>query len=119
MFGDILSDLAAGIMGGLGLAPSANIGNNIAYFEPVHGSAPKMAGKNKANPSAMFYTIALMLEYLNFKYESQIVNQAVDQVIRSGKTVTYDLNGTASTQQMAEEILNLIKSTVNNELLNK
>ncbi len=66
MFGDILSDLAAGVMGGLGLAPSANIGSHVAYFEPVHGSAPGMAGQGKANPCAMFYTIALMLEYLGF-----------------------------------------------------
>lgn len=105
MFGDILSDLAAGIMGGLGLAPSANIGSNIAYFEPVHGSAPKMAGKGMANPSAMFYTISLMLRYLGFELESQRINFAVDKVIRDGRIITYDLGGSSTTQQMATSII--------------
>ncbi|NDL54854.1 isocitrate/isopropylmalate dehydrogenase family protein [Photorhabdus laumondii] len=105
MFGDILSDLAAGVMGGLGLAPSANIGSDIAYFEPVHGSAPGMAGKNKANPAAMFYTIALLLEHLGFADAAQQINCAVDNVIREGRTVTYDLGGSATTQQMAQAII--------------
>ncbi|TDB56087.1 isocitrate/isopropylmalate dehydrogenase family protein [Photorhabdus luminescens] len=105
MFGDILSDLAAGVMGGLGLAPSANIGSDIAYFEPVHGSAPGMAGKNKANPAAMFYTIALLLEHLGFADAAQQINGAVDNVIREGRTVTYDLGGSATTQQMAQAII--------------
>ncbi|MFP1909546.1 isocitrate/isopropylmalate family dehydrogenase [Lonsdalea quercina] len=108
MFGDILSDLAAGIMGGLGLAPSANLGSDIAYFEPVHGSAPGMAWKGKANPSAMFYTIAMMVEYLGFSQQAQRINQAVDHVIREGKTTTYDLGGMATTQQMAEAIIRAI-----------
>lgn len=108
MFGDILSDLAASVMGGLGLAPSANIGSDIAYFEPVHGSAPKMAGKGKANPSAMFYTIAMMLEYLGFSQQAQRINHAVDCVIREGKTTTYDLGGTATTRQMADSIIHAI-----------
>ncbi|PQQ31020.1 molybdenum cofactor biosynthesis protein [Photorhabdus luminescens] len=108
MFGDILSDLAAGVMGGLGLAPSANIGSDIAYFEPVHGSAPDMAGKNKANPAAMFYTIALLLEYLGFADAAQQINGAVDNVIREGQTVTYDLGGSATTQQMAQAIISTL-----------
>ncbi|WP_274720169.1 isocitrate/isopropylmalate dehydrogenase family protein [Xenorhabdus bovienii] len=108
MFGDILSDLAAGVMGGLGLAPSANIGSDIAYFEPVHGSAPGMAGKNKANPAAMFYTIALLLEHLGFADAAQQINCAVDNVICEGRTVTYDLGGSATTQQMAEAIINTL-----------
>ncbi|PHM44975.1 3-isopropylmalate dehydrogenase [Xenorhabdus mauleonii] len=115
MFGDILSDLAAGVMGGLGLAPSANIGGDIAYFEPVHGSAPNMAGKNKANPAAMFYTIALLLEYLGFIDEAMRINYAVDNVIRTGKTVTYDLGGEATTQQMAQAIID----TLNGKYANK
>ncbi|WP_208434465.1 isocitrate/isopropylmalate dehydrogenase family protein [Bartonella taylorii] len=106
MFGDILSDLAAGVMGGLGLASSANVGSKIAYFEPVHGSAPRIAGQNKANPSAMLYTTALLLEYLGFQEEAKQLSESVDQVIRIGKTVTYDLGGVASTRQMAEAVLN-------------
>jgi isocitrate/isopropylmalate dehydrogenase len=105
MFGDILSDLAAGVMGGLGLAPSANIGSQVAYFEPVHGSAPGMAGKGKANPCAMFYTIALMLEYLGFGPQAEKLQQVVDRVIRDGKVATYDLGGTATTDEMAQAIL--------------
>ncbi|WP_409360920.1 isocitrate/isopropylmalate family dehydrogenase [Bartonella heixiaziensis] len=110
MFGDILSDLAAGVMGGLGLAPSVNVGNRIAYFEPVHGSAPRIAGQNKANPSAMLYTTALLLDHLGFKDAAQQLSESVDQVIRAGKTVSYDLGGLASTRQMAEAVL---KSVVN------
>ncbi|EHK0867453.1 isocitrate/isopropylmalate dehydrogenase family protein [Salmonella enterica] len=105
MFGDILSDLAAGVMGGLGLAPSANIGSHVAYFEPVHGSAPGMAGQGKANPCAMFYTIALMLEYLGFESQAEKLQHAVDRVVRDGKVATYDLGGTASTREMAQAII--------------
>ncbi|MEQ1977379.1 isocitrate/isopropylmalate family dehydrogenase, partial [Xenorhabdus sp. SGI240] len=115
MFGDILSDLAAGVMGGLGLAPSANIGSDIAYFEPVHGSAPSMAGKNKANPAAMFYTIALLLEHLGFINAAMKINRAVDNVIRVGKTVTYDLGGSATTQQMAQAIINTLDEKCTNK----
>ncbi|MET3560760.1 molybdenum cofactor synthesis domain-containing protein [Bartonella japonica] len=112
MFGDILSDLAAGVMGGLGLAPSANVGSKIAYFEPVHGSAPRIAGQNKANPSAMLYTTALLLDHLGFKDAAQQLSESVDQVIRAGKTVTYDLGGSASTRQMAETVLNSLINPV-------
>ncbi|WP_286296856.1 isocitrate/isopropylmalate dehydrogenase family protein [Vibrio apostichopi] len=105
MFGDILSDLAAGVMGGLGLAPSANVGSDIAYFEPVHGSAPKMAGKNKANPCAMFLTIALMLEYLGFNTEAARVEKAVKHVMRERKQISYDFGGSASTREVAEAVI--------------
>ncbi|WP_455479092.1 isocitrate/isopropylmalate family dehydrogenase [Bartonella sp. B23] len=112
MFGDILSDLAAGVMGGLGLAPSANIGSKIAYFEPVHGSAPRIAGQNKANPSAVLYTTALLLEHLGFQDASQQLSHSVDQVIRAGKIVTYDLGGLATTRQMAQAVLNSLVKPV-------
>jgi molybdenum cofactor synthesis domain-containing protein len=105
MFGDILSDLAAGVMGGLGLAPSANIGSHVAYFEPVHGSAPGMAGLGKANPCAMFYTIGLMLEYLGFESQAERLQHAVNWVVRDGKIATYDLGGTASTREMAQAVI--------------
>ena len=108
MFGDILSDVAAGVMGGLGLAASMNIGENIAYFEPVHGSAPHLSGKDKANPSAMFYTLALLLEYLGFSSEAEQINNAVDQVIKDEKFLTYDLNGVSSTSEMATAIVKAV-----------
>ncbi|MCE1396668.1 MULTISPECIES: isocitrate/isopropylmalate dehydrogenase family protein [Enterobacter] len=108
MFGDILSDLAAGVMGGLGLAPSANIGSEVAYFEPVHGSAPGMAGQGKANPCAMFYTIALMLAYLGFEAQAEKLQQAVDRVVREGKVATYDLGGPATTEEMAKAIIDAL-----------
>lgn len=94
MFGDILSDLGAGVMGGLGLAPSANIGEHGAYFEPVHGSAPAYAGLNKANPSAMFLSAALMLDYLDFTEAASRVRNAVRQVAQSDVR-TYDLGAPA------------------------
>jgi hypothetical protein len=110
MFGDILSDLAGGVMGGLGLAPSANIGTGTPYFEPVHGSAPALAGKGRANPSAMFLTIALMLEHLGFVAAARSIREAVRATIVRGRTVTYDLGGDASTGAMAEAILAELKS---------
>ncbi|WP_336294187.1 isocitrate/isopropylmalate family dehydrogenase [Bartonella sp. CB169] len=112
MFGDILSDLAVGVMGGLGFAPSANVGRKIAYFEPVHGSAPRITGQNKANPSAMLYTTALLLEHLGFQEVAQQLSESVDQVIRSGKSVTYDLGGLATTRQMAEAVLNSLVNPI-------
>jgi len=104
MFGDILSDLGAGIMGGLGFAPSANIGEKTCYFEPVHGSAPQVK-ENTANPSAMFLTIALLLENFNYISEANRIKQAVIEIVKERQAVTYDLGGTASTQRMAEEII--------------
>ncbi|HDS1754477.1 isocitrate/isopropylmalate family dehydrogenase [Pseudomonas sp. M5] len=104
MFGDILSDLGAGVMGGLGLAPSANIGEHGAYFEPVHGSAPAHAGLNKANPSAMFLSVALLLEYLDFTEAASRVRSAVRQVAQSDVR-TYDLGGSHSTTEVAQRII--------------
>ncbi|MHC8389663.1 isocitrate/isopropylmalate dehydrogenase family protein [Pseudomonas sp. MDT2-39-1] len=104
MFGDILSDLGAGVMGGLGFAPSGNFGKLGAYFEPVHGSAPAHAGLNKANPSAMFMAIALMLEHLGYPQEARYVTAAVSRVSRS--TVrTYDMGGSHTTAQVGEAII--------------
>lgn len=105
MFGDILSDLAAGVMGGLGLAPSANIGSEVAYFEPVHGSAPKLAGQNKANPCAMFLTIALMLDHLGYKEQAEKLENAVTHVMRIKETVSYDLGGSSSTTEVAAAVI--------------
>ena len=104
MFGDILSDLGAGVMGGLGLAPSANIGAQGAYFEPVHGSAPAYAGQNRANPSAMFLTVALLLDHLGHGLAARAIRNAVSEVARSDQR-TYDLGGNASTREVAAAIL--------------
>jgi len=104
MFGDILSDLGAGVMGGLGFAPSANIGDAGAYFEPVHGSAPAHVGQNKANPSAMFLSLALLLEHLGYHAQAQAIERAVAQVVRHD-CQTYDSGGQATTRECAAAII--------------
>ena len=104
LFGDILSDEGAGLVGGLGLSPSANIGDNHALFEPVHGSAPDIAGKGIANPSAMILSSIMMLNYLK-EYDTAIeVENALKEVLIQGKALTPDLGGKVSTMEMAEEI---------------
>ena len=104
LFGDILSDEAAEIAGGLGLAPAANVGDNYAMFEPVHGTAPKMAGKRMANPTAAILSMKMMLEWLSFKEAAQLIEAAVIDVLREGRVVTYDLGGSAKTDEMARAI---------------
>lgn len=104
MFGDILSDVGAGVMGGLGFAPSANHGNKFAYFEPVHGSAPSVR-PNTANPSAMFLTVKLLLEHHGYFKEALHVLTAVKEVFNKQKLVTYDQGGKASTQEVAQAII--------------
>src|SRR3989344_6734780 len=91
LYGDILSDLCAGLVGGLGVAPSANIGDKYAIFEAVHGTAPAIAGQNKANPSALLLSAVLMLEYLEEKYIAKKIKHAIEKVIKKGKSVTCDL----------------------------
>ncbi len=103
-YGDILSDLCAGLAGGLGVGPGASFGDEVAIFEPVHGSAPKYAGQDKVNPSAMILSAALMLTHLGEDAAARRVWQAVEGVIRDGRRVTYDLGGSAGTQAMAAVI---------------
>ncbi|MCK9594420.1 MAG: isocitrate/isopropylmalate dehydrogenase family protein [Candidatus Omnitrophica bacterium] len=91
LYGDILSDLCAGLIGGLGIAPGANIGDGIAVFEAVHGSAPKYAGQNKVNPTAMILSGVLMLRYLNEEKAADRLESALKAVLAEGKDVTYDL----------------------------
>jgi len=105
LYGDILSDLCAGLVGGLGVAPGANIGDSIAVFEPVHGSAPKHAGKNKANATATILSGALMLRHLDEMEAADRITAAVRKVIGEGKQVTYDLGGDAGTSEMADAIV--------------
>jgi isocitrate dehydrogenase (NAD+) len=91
LYGDIISDLSAGLIGGLGVAPGANIGNQYAVFEPVHGSAPKYAGQNKVNPMAMMFSGVMMLRHLCEREAANRLEKALMQVIAEGKNVTYDL----------------------------
>jgi 3-isopropylmalate dehydrogenase len=104
MFGDILSDEAAGLVGGLGMAPSGNIGDERAVFEPVHGSAPDIAGKGVANPIAMVLTSKMMLEWLGEKEVASALEGAVVETLREGKHLTPDLGGHAKTMETAEAI---------------
>jgi isocitrate dehydrogenase (NAD+) len=104
LYGDILSDLAAGLVGGLGVAPGANIGREIALFEPVHGSAPKYAGQDKVNPTALILSAVLMLSHLGERRAATALFQAVKDVIAAGQSVTYDLGGTSGTRAMGEAI---------------
>jgi isocitrate dehydrogenase (NAD+) len=104
LYGDIVSDLCAGLVGGLGVAPGANIGADAAVFEPVHGSAPKYAGQNKVDPTALLRSGVLMLDHLGEVEASRRMDAALAAVIAEGTTVTYDLGGTAGTQEMARAI---------------
>jgi 3-isopropylmalate dehydrogenase len=104
MFGDIVSDLCAGLVGGLGFAPSANLGDNYAVFEPTHGSAPKYTGQYKVNPIAMLLTSKLMLDWLKETDMATRLENAIARVIKEGKVRTYDMGGNASTLDMAKAI---------------
>src|SRR6187431_3150575 len=104
LYGDIVSDLAAGLVGGLGVAPGANIGEDGAVFEPVHGSAPKYAGQDRANPTALILSAALMLRHLGYPAEADRLETAVRETIASG-TRTYDLGGSAGTSDFADAIV--------------
>ncbi len=104
LYGDILSDLCAGLVGGLGLIPGANIGWEYAVFEPVHGSAPDIAGKGRANPIAMILSGVMMLRHVGELQAAERVERAVDAVLAAGKTRTPDLGGTSSTHEVAEAI---------------
>jgi isocitrate dehydrogenase (NAD+) len=110
LYGDIVSDLAAGLVGGLGVAPGANIGDKAAVFEPVHGSAPKYAGQNKANPTALILSGALMLRHLGELAAADAVESAVREVVAEGATVTYDLGGTAGTREFGAAVAARIQS---------
>jgi isocitrate dehydrogenase (NAD+) len=104
LYGDIVSDLCAGFIGGLGMAPGANIGETSAVFEAVHGTAPDIAGKNRANPMALILSGAMMLDHLGEHDAADRVRRAVHAVLREGKKLTADLGGTAGTTEIAEAI---------------
>ena len=105
LYGDIVSDLCAGLVGGLGGAPGANIGLEASVFEPVHGSAPKYAGMDKANPTALILSGVLMLRHLGEQDAAERVETALREVIAEGKHVTYDLGGDAGTRAFADAII--------------
>jgi len=115
LYGDILSDLCAGLIGGLGIAPGANIGDSMALFEAVHGSAPKYAGMNKVNPTAMILSGVLMLRYLREEKAADRLQKATEEIIAEGKYVTYDLKKdrndptAVGTSQMADAIIAKLK----------
>ncbi len=104
MFGDILSDVTAGLVGGLGMAPSGNVGDDMCIFEPVHGSAPDIAGKGIANPAACILSAAMMLEWLGEKEAAKLIEDAVLKVLKEGKTLTPDLKGKATTKEFAAAV---------------
>ncbi|WP_136440493.1 isocitrate/isopropylmalate dehydrogenase family protein [Pacificoceanicola onchidii] len=115
MFGDILSDLGAGLMGGLGLAPSADIGLDHAVFQPCHGSAPDIAGQGLANPLAMILSAAMMLDWLGTKHlntalsaDAARIRDAVDRVVSDGQSLTRDLGGTAGTEEAARAVADIL-----------
>ncbi len=110
LYGDIVSDLAAGLVGGLGVAPGANIGEKAAVFEPVHGSAPKYAGQNKANPTALILSGALMLRHLGETAAADRVERAAREVIAKGEEVTYDLGGSTGTREFGEAVAARVRS---------
>jgi isocitrate dehydrogenase (NAD+) len=114
LYGDIVSDLCAGLVGGLGVAPGANIGDNIAVFEPTHGSAPKYAGQNKVNPMAMMLSATMMLRHLGEIKASDRLEKAIAEVIAEGKRVTYDLKldrnqSAATTSEVADAVIEKLK----------
>ena len=105
LYGDIVSDLCAGLVGGLGLTPSANIGKDGAIFEPIHGSAPDIAGQHKINPTACILSASLMLAHLGEAKAAAAIEKAITDVISEGKTLTQDMGGTASTEEFADAVI--------------
>ena len=111
LYGDIVSDLCSGFVGGLGLVPGANIGRECSIFEAVHGSAPDLAGKNQANPTALILSAALMLEQLGEKEAAGRIRQAVERVLKEGTRLTPDLGGRATTAQYTEALCKALQKT--------
>jgi len=105
LYGDVMSDLAAGLVGGLGVVPSGNIGEEAAIFEAVHGTAPDIAGKGLANPTALLMSAILMLQHLGEKSAADRIEQALIKVYQEGKHITRDVGGTASTQQFTDAVI--------------
>ena len=112
LYGDILSDLCSAFVGGLGLVPGANLGTECAIFEAVHGSAPDIAGKDMANPTALLQSAVLMLHHINEGETAERVQAALEQVYREGKTLTKDVGGTSGTKAFADAVLAAMEAPV-------
>jgi isocitrate dehydrogenase (NAD+) len=118
LYGDVLSDLCAGMIGGLGIAPGANYGDDVAVFEPTHGSAPKYAGQNKVNPMAQLLSGMLMLRHLGEQGAAQRLERAIADVIAEGENVTYDMKPTrddpsaVGTSEVADAIIEKLEASV-------
>lgn len=111
LYGDILSDLCAGLIGGLGLTPSGNIGSGGAIFEAVHGTAPDIAGKDLANPTALLLSSVMMLRHLNMMEKANIIEQACFQTIKEGKVITGDLGGHSKCSEFTDEIIRKVEAS--------
>jgi isocitrate dehydrogenase (NAD+) len=105
LYGDIVSDLAAGLVGGLGIVPGANIGDRHAVFEAVHGTAPDIAGKGLANPTALMQSAALMLAHIQERAAAEMLQHAVERVYAEGKHLTRDVGGTAGTAEFTDAVI--------------
>jgi isocitrate dehydrogenase (NAD+) len=118
LYGDIVSELCAGLVGGIGIVPGANIGDKVAVFEPAHGSAPKYAGRNKVNPMAMMLSAAMMLRHIGEEKPAQMLESAIIRTISEGKTVTYDLKADpndpsiATTSAVADAVIKKLKEAM-------
>ena len=108
LYGDILSDLCSGLVGGLGIIPGANIGKDVAVFEAVHGSAPQIAGQNIANPTAIIQSAVMMLKYLGEVDAAKKIEKALDEVFLKGEKLTVDLGGNSTTEEFTDEIIKYI-----------
>jgi isocitrate dehydrogenase (NAD+) len=111
LYGDILSDLCAAFVGGLGFVPSANLGDHCAIFEAVHGSAPDIAGKNLANPTALLRSALLMLRHLGEHDAALKIRNAIDEVYRDRTKLTRDVGGTAGTSEFADAIIQAMEAS--------
>lgn len=105
LYGDILSDMCAGLIGGLGLTPSGNIGDKCSIFEAVHGSAPDIAGKGLANPTALLLSSVMMLQHMGLNSHADRIHKAILKTVAEGKTLTGDLKGTAKTHEYTNAII--------------
>jgi isocitrate dehydrogenase (NAD+) len=110
LYGDIMSDLAAGLVGGLGVVPSANVGEGMALFEAVHGTAPDIAGKGIANPTALLMSAIMMLRYMDEDEAAKRAETALASVYREGRTLTPDVGGKATTAEFAQAVIHAMKS---------
>ena len=108
LYGDVMSDLAAGLVGGLGVVPSGNIGDECAMFEAVHGTAPDIAGKGLANPTALLMSGIMMLDHLNERPAARRIEAALHKVYRDGKHATRDLGGKATTQEFTDAVISAL-----------